>query len=120
MPTYCGVDFHARQQDVAWCDTNDGEIQFLKLDHSEPEKVREFYTSFPNGVIVGLEACGYSQWFEDLLFELQIETRIGNATEIRRQARSLQKTDRLRRIPAESCQSVGRPICPLGIQRLSK
>jgi transposase len=94
MPTYCGVDFHSRQQFVAWCDTNDGEICFLKLDHSDQEKVREFYTSLPEGVIVGLEACGYSQWFEDLLFEHKIEIRIGNASEIRKRARSRQKTDR--------------------------
>lgn len=45
-------------------------------------------------MIVGLEACGYSQWFEDLLFELKHEVRIGNATEIRKRARSRQKTDR--------------------------
>jgi transposase len=94
MPIYCGVDFHARQQLVAWCNTNDGEIWFIKLDHSRVEKVREFYSAFTGEVIVGLEALGYSQWFEDLLFELQIETRIGNATEIRKRARCRQKTDR--------------------------
>jgi transposase len=94
MPIYCGVDFHARQQLVAWCNTNDGEIWFIKLDHSRVEKVREFYSAFTGEVIVGLEALGYSQWFEDLLFELQIETRIGNPTEIRKRARCRQKTDR--------------------------
>lgn len=93
MPIYCGVDFHARQQVVAWCNTNDGEIWFIKLDHERVEKVREFYAAFADQVIVGLEACGYSQWFEDLLFELKIETRIGNAAEIRKRARSRQKTD---------------------------
>jgi transposase len=94
MPIYCGVDFHARQQLVAWCNTNDGEIWFIKLDHSRVEKVREFYSAFTGEVIVALEALGYSQWFEDLLFELQIETRIGNPTEIRKRARCRQKTDR--------------------------
>jgi transposase len=44
-------------------------------------------------VIVGLEACGYSQWFEDLLFEINIEPQVGNAAEIRKRARSRQKTD---------------------------
>jgi transposase len=93
MPTYCGVDFHARQQVVAWCDTSDGEIQSLKLDHSDLEKVRDFYTSLSGNVIVGLEATGYSQWFEDLLFEIKIEPQVGNAAEIRKRARSRQKTD---------------------------
>ena len=94
MAIYCGVDFHSRQQVVAWCDTNDGEIQITKLDHSSLETVRAFYSAFSERVIVGLEACGYSQWFEDLLFELHHEVRIGNASEIRKRARSRQKTDR--------------------------
>src|SRR5215475_13432033 len=94
MTIYCGVDFHARQQVVAWCDTSDGEIRIIKLDHTDLEKVREFYSAFSSQVIVGLEASGYSQWFEDLLFELKHEVRIGNASEIRKRARSRQKTDR--------------------------
>lgn len=94
MPIYCGVDFHARQQVVAWCDTSDGEIQITKLEHSDLAKVREFYAFLSGEVIVGLEACGYSQWFEDLLFEFRHEVRIGNAAEIRKRARSRQKNDR--------------------------
>src|SRR5215470_18408371 len=93
MPTYCGVDFHSRQQLVVWCDTSDGEIRSIKLDHSEIEKVRAFYVSLQGPVIVGLEATGYSQWFEDLLFELKHEVWIGDAAEIRKRARSRQKTD---------------------------
>lgn len=93
MAIYCGVDFHSRQQVVAWCDTNDGEIRSRKLEHADLAQVREFYAAFPAPVIVGLEACGYSQWFEELLFALQIETRIGNAAEIRKRARSRHKTD---------------------------
>ena len=94
MPIYCGVDFHSRQQFVAWCDTTDGEIRSLKLDHSEIERLRTFYSSFQGPVIVGLESSGYSQWFEDLLFELNHEVWIGNAAEIRKRARSRHKTDR--------------------------
>src|SRR5215468_7497619 len=94
MPIYCGVDFHARQQVVAWCDASDGEIRITKLDHPDLEKVREFYSAFSGQVIVGLEASGYTKWFEDLLFELKHEVRIGNAAEIRKRARSRQKNDR--------------------------
>jgi transposase len=94
MAIYCGVDFHARQQVVAWCNTNDGEIQITKLDHADLNKVRAFYAAFSDEVIVGIEATGYSQWFEDLLFELKHQVWIGNATEIRKRARSRQKNDR--------------------------
>jgi len=68
--------------------------RITKLDHSDLQKAREFYGSLPSQVIIGLEASGYSQWFEDLLFELKHEIRIGNAAEIRKRARSPQKNDR--------------------------
>ena len=94
MAIYCGVDFHARQQVIVWCNTVDGEIRYLKLSHAELQKVRAFYAGLPGQVIVGLEASGYSAWFEEMLFELKHEVRIGHATEIRKRARSRQKTDR--------------------------
>ena len=44
--------------------------------------------------MVGLEASGYSPWFERLLEELGHEVWLGHATEIRRRARWRQKNDR--------------------------
>ena len=43
---------------------------------------------------VGLEATGYSRWFERLLAELGFEVWIGDAAEIQRQRGRKQKTDR--------------------------
>ena len=43
MTVSCGVDFHARQQTVAWCDTSDGEIHLEKLDHQDHNLIRSFY-----------------------------------------------------------------------------
>ena len=43
---------------------------------------------------VGLEATGYSRWFERLLAELGFEVWIGDAAEIKRQRGRKQKTDR--------------------------
>lgn len=94
MTTYCGVDFHARQQHVALIDTETGEIKVVKLEHKSHEEVRKFYAQLPGPVVVGLEAGGYSAWFEDLLFELGHEVKIGNAFEIRKRARSRHKNDR--------------------------
>jgi len=92
MLTYCGVDFHSRQQKVVFCDLATGEDQRKELKHQSDE-VRQFYTQLPKPVIVGLEATGSSQWFEKLLVALGHEVWIGNATEIRRRARSRQKND---------------------------
>lgn len=94
---YCGVDFHARVQTVAYCDTADGEIHLTQLDHRKDD-VRGFYTQFRDGsksqVVVGLEASGYSPWFETMLEELGYEVWIGHAAEIRRRANWRQKNDR--------------------------
>jgi transposase len=92
--TYCGIDFHARQQHIALMEAENGEIKVVKLEHKDPERVRKFYAQLPRPVVVGLEAGGYSAWFEEMLFELGHEVRIGNAYEIRKRARSRQKNDR--------------------------
>jgi transposase len=44
---------------------------------------------------VGMEATGYSRWFERLLAELGFEVWIGDASEISKQRVRKQKTDRL-------------------------
>jgi transposase len=94
MTIYCGVDFHTRQQLIKWCDTTDGEIKEQRLFHDSLDDVRNFYSQFSDKVLVGIEACGYSEWFERLLQELGHEVWVGDATKIRRRARSRQKTDR--------------------------
>lgn len=50
MTIYCGVDFHARQQTVAYCDTADGELQLSELDH-ERDGARGFYSSLTGGCV---------------------------------------------------------------------
>jgi len=94
MPIYCGVDFHTRQQLIKWCDTRDGEIKEQRLFHDSLDEVRAFYAQFMGEVRIGIEACGYSEWFERLLKDLGHEVWVGDATKIRRRARSRQKTDR--------------------------
>jgi transposase len=94
MTVYCGVDFHTRQQFIKWCDSRDGEIKEQRLFYDSLDEVRKFYSQFTGEVIVGIEACGYSEWFERMLGDLGHEVWVGDATKIRRRARSRQKTDR--------------------------
>jgi len=91
---YIGVDFHARQQTICYLKTETGEIVTCELKHQDKDKVRAFYAEFRGHVVVGLEASGYSPWFERLLEELGCEVWLGHATEIRRRARWRQKNDR--------------------------
>src|SRR5256885_16300815 len=91
---YIGVDFHARQQTICYLKTETGELVISELKHQDKQQVRAFYQQFQGQVIVGLEASGYSPWFERLLEELGCEVWLGHATEIRRRARWRQKNDR--------------------------
>jgi transposase len=91
---YIGVDFHARQQTICYLKTETGELVICELKHQDKQEVRAFYAQFKGQVIVGLEASGYSPWFETMLEQLGHQVWLGHATEIRRRARWRQKNDR--------------------------
>jgi transposase len=93
MAIYCGVDFHARQQTICYCDTAGGEIRLAELNH-ERDDVGGFYAAFAGEVVVGIEASGYSTWFVELLEGLGHRVLVGDASEIRRLAKRRQKNDR--------------------------
>lgn len=91
MTIYIGVDLHARVQTVCYCDTQ-GEMHTRDLNHAKDD-VRGFYAQFQGEVIVGIEASGYSVWFEELMAKLGHQVWLGNAAAIRRQAPRRQKND---------------------------
>jgi transposase len=91
---YCGVDFHARQQTISSLTIEDGVVSTHELKHQNKAELKAFYAQFSGPVLVGLEASGYSPWFEQLLEELGHEVWLGDAAEIRRRARRRQKNDR--------------------------
>jgi transposase len=92
MSTYCGVDFHARSQTVRYLTSDDGEIHAVVLDHARDD-VRAFYASLPGPVTVGIEAHGYTAWFEALLTELGHEVWVGDPARIRSFKTRRQKND---------------------------
>lgn len=93
MTFYCGVDFHSRMQTLSYCDPTDAELHQSQLDHQQDD-IRQFYSQFNSELIVGLEASGYTSWFEELLEGLGHQVWLGDPTEIRRRARRRQKNDR--------------------------
>src|SRR5246127_3639666 len=88
-----GCDLHARQQTLAMLDTTTGEVVEVTLQH-EGDNVREFYSSLPGPVRVGIEATGSMQWFLELMEELGIECLVGHPAKIRAQEPRKQKNDR--------------------------
>ena len=91
-----GVDYHPSDQYIAFANTETGEHGERRLNHSDGE-AEKFYRELAArgvGVRVGMEATGYSRWFERLLAELGIEVWMGNAAEIKTKRVRKQKTDR--------------------------
>jgi len=91
-----GVDYHPSDQYLALADTETGEYSERRLNHSagEAEKFYRELAAAGVSVRVGMEATGYSRWFERLLAELGIEVWIGDAAEIKTKRVRKQKTDR--------------------------
>ena len=90
-----GADYHPGFQQIAFVDTETGELQERRLQHrEEAEKFYRDLAAQGMGVRVGMEASGHARWFERLLSELQFELWIGEAAEIRTKRVRKQKTDR--------------------------
>lgn len=87
-----GCDLHTRYQQIAMLDEETGELTERRLDHAADE-VRVFYSQLQGPVRVGIEATGYTRWFERLLGELGHELWIGDAARIRASVVRKQKTD---------------------------
>ena len=90
-----GCDYHPSFQQIAFVDTETGEMKEQRLAHREGAE--EFYRALAAAdqqVRVGMEASGHARWFERLLAELRFELCMGDASEIRRKRGRKQKTDR--------------------------
>ena len=90
-----GCDYHPGFQQIAFVDTETGELQERRLQHRE--EAEKFYRDLAAQGIkvrVGMEASGHARWFERLLGELQFELWIGDAAEISTKRVRKQKTDR--------------------------
>src|SRR6201981_2430372 len=90
-----GCDYHPGFQQIAFVDTETGELQERRLQHrEEAEKFYRERAAQGMKVRVGMEASGHARWFERLLAELNFELWIGDAAEIRTKRVRKQKTDR--------------------------
>ena len=90
-----GCDYHPAFQQIAFVDTDTGELQERRLQHrEEAEKFYRDLAAQGMKVRVGMETSGQARWFERLLAELNFELWIGDAAEIRTKRVRKQKTDR--------------------------
>jgi len=90
-----GCDYHPGFQQIAYIDTETGELTERRLQHRE--EAEHFYQELKGrelAVRVGMEASGHARWFERVLRDLQFELWIGDAAAIRTKRVRKQKTDR--------------------------
>src|SRR6267143_956355 len=104
-----GVDYHPSFQTIAFLMEETGECGEQELNHSDGQ-AEKFYRDLKQrgiSVRVGMEATGYSRWFERLLAELGFEVWMGDPAEIKAKRVKKQKFDRedarlLRRLMLEN------------------
>src|ERR1700747_3614911 len=104
-----GVDYHPSFQTIAFLMEETGECGEQELNHSDGQ-AEKFYRDLKQrgiSVRVGMEATGYSRWFERLLAELEFEVWMGDPAEIKAKRVKKQKFDRedarlLRRLMLEN------------------
>jgi len=88
-----GCDFHPHWQQVAVFDPETGELTEHKLFNGDGEAER-FYRELEPPALVGIEACGNSQWLIELVERLGHMVWVGDAAQIRASYVRRQKTDR--------------------------
>jgi transposase len=104
-----GVDYHPSFQTIAFLMEETGECGEQELNHSDAQAEKFYRDLKQRGICVrvGMEATGYSRWFERLLAELGFELWIGDPAEIKAKRVKKQKNDRndarlLRRLMLEN------------------
>lgn len=90
-----GCDYHPGSQQIAYMDTETGELHERQLAHrEEAEKFYRDLAAQEMRVRVGMEASGHGRWFERLLAELSFELWMGDAAKIKAKRVRKKKTDR--------------------------
>ena len=91
-----GVDYHPSFQAIAFFMEETGECGEQELNHSDGQAEKFYRDLKQRGICVrvGMEATGYSRWFERLLAELGFELWIGDPAEIKAKRVKQQKFDR--------------------------
>jgi transposase len=104
-----GVDYHPSFQAIAFLMDETGECGEQELKHSDGQAEKFYRDLKQRGICVrvGMEATGYSRWFERLLAELGFELWIGDPAEIKAKRVKKLKYDRydarlLRRLMLEN------------------
>lgn len=87
-----GCDLHTRYPVIARLEEEAGEVVTRRLEHENGE-AKAFYAGLPKPSLIGIEATGYTQWFERMVAEQGHELWVGDAAEIWARSVRRQVTD---------------------------
>lgn len=87
-----GCDLHSRYQVIGMLEKETGEIVTRRLEHENGE-TRAFYEKLAKPSLIGIEATGYTQWFERMVAEMGHELWVGDPAEIWARSVRRQVTD---------------------------
>jgi len=92
---HVGIDQHKHFSLATSMDGETGETTSVRLEHNQPERIRNYIRSFGPGVRVVLETTGNWYWLVDLIEEEGAEPHLANTMEARRILKARAKNDRL-------------------------
>ena len=111
-----GCDLHSRYQFIATLNTETGEIRTRRLEHENGE-ARAFYAGLAKRALIGIEAMGYTQWFERMVAELGQELWMGDPAEIRAREAAAAEDGRTGRGALAGPAGAGSVSADLGAER---
>ena len=94
MGIVIGCDFHSRFQLLMVYDEGNGSRQEVRLEHADQAVVAAFYQQLPAGTVVLIESTAFTHWFLDLLSELELCVKVGDAARLAAMRPKKLKTDR--------------------------
>jgi transposase len=95
MSEYIGVDIHGKFSQVCTMAEGGQVTGQIRLDHADPQQIRDVFGLFPAGTQVAMEAtCGW-MWLADMLEELGHQVRLAHPSGTALIAQSRLKSDKV-------------------------
>lgn len=102
-----GMDQHKHFSLACSLDPATGESSSTRLEHSDPERIRQYLRSLAPEVRVSLESTGNWYWLCELLEEEGAQVQLANTVDTRRLLKTRAKTDRLDALALASLSAQG-------------
>jgi transposase len=90
-----GIDQHKYFSQIKVMDTYGKHIDQCRLEHSDREAMKAYFSQFPQGTSAAIEATGFTYWLTDLLMETGIDVHMAHPFKVKLIAEAKVKTDKI-------------------------